>query len=649
MPLRLFAFHHLNIAYSAISEEDRPKIVERCYWPLLRLARKLKLPFGIELTGYTLETIAEIDPAWLAELRSLISDGNCELIGSGYAQIIGPLVPSKVNEQNLRLGHEVYEKLLGKRPKIALLNEQAYSSGLVPIYRNAGYEAIIMEWNNPYKAHPEWDSEWRYFPQVAQGSAKAQLPLIWNKSITFQKFQRYAHGELELDEILAYLKSHVSSQNRALALYGNDVEIFDFRPGRYMTEAPIATESEWIRIERLYAAITAAPEFQLIPPSGVLELGQEPDASNVLKLQSAAHPIPVKKQNKYNVTRWAVTGRGDLDINTRCWRLYESLQVSTEASNEDWRELCYLWGSDFRTHITEARWEKYLERLASFQRRWPDRRSQYTYVSGKPAATSSGVEVTKNKRFIEIDGSRLKIRFNYLKGLALDSFSDVSVNTQALCGTLHHGYYDDIAYSADYYSGHLIFESPGFPKITDLIAVQPVIIKSDNTVEVSATIPSRYGPIEKRWLVNDNQGEVILSYSLNWHGSVVGSLRIGCLTLFPNAFDQHSLHYATHNGGEEKEYFPLVGDNFNHGQHVSFLVSANQAIGMTNGLIEIGDATKRCNLMIDKKLAAVVGLVSNNKIKNTNLTRLFVTAMEIDDTFRSSTLNNFRIELKFSF
>ena len=107
-PLRLYAVFHLNLAYSSIEEDQRPEVVRRCYWPLLRLAREFGLPLGIEATGYTLETIAAIDPSWVDELRRLTAEGPCEFIGSGYAQIIGPLVPAEVNAANLRLGnHDV--------------------------------------------------------------------------------------------------------------------------------------------------------------------------------------------------------------------------------------------------------------------------------------------------------------------------------------------------------------------------------------------------------------------------------------------------------------------------------------------------------------------------------------------------------------
>ncbi len=53
-----------------------------------------------------------------------------EFIGSGYAQMIGPLVPAGMVAANLRLGHVAYREMLGVAPRVALVNEQAYSGGL---------------------------------------------------------------------------------------------------------------------------------------------------------------------------------------------------------------------------------------------------------------------------------------------------------------------------------------------------------------------------------------------------------------------------------------------------------------------------------------------------------------------------------------
>jgi len=138
--LQLFALFHLNLAFSSIEEEQRGEVITRCYWPLLRLAEKYG-PIGIEATGYTLEEIAAREPAWIAKVKNLLADGRIELIGSGYSQMIGPLVPARVNQANLAIGNEIYQRLLGAKPAVALINEQAYSAGLTCFQEIGPFEA----------------------------------------------------------------------------------------------------------------------------------------------------------------------------------------------------------------------------------------------------------------------------------------------------------------------------------------------------------------------------------------------------------------------------------------------------------------------------------------------------------------------------
>ena len=135
--LNVFALFHLNLAFSSIEEEQRADVVKNCYGPLLDLAERHG-PIGIEATAYTLKAIAQCDPAWLKRLAALIQTDRVEFIGSGYAQMIGPLVPAGMVAANLRLGHAAYRELLGVTPRIALVNEQAYSGGLVGAYLDAG-------------------------------------------------------------------------------------------------------------------------------------------------------------------------------------------------------------------------------------------------------------------------------------------------------------------------------------------------------------------------------------------------------------------------------------------------------------------------------------------------------------------------------
>jgi hypothetical protein len=333
--LRLFALFHLNLAFSSIEEEQRIDVIKRCYWPLLNLAEGHG-PIGIEATGFTLEEIATRDPAWITKFRELIANGKAELIGSGYAQIIAPLVPARVTEENLAIGNDVYERLLGIRPHLALVNEQAYSGGLVGLYLDAGYRALLMDWDNPSAHHPEWPVEARYRAERALGSDGRTIALLWTNTVAFQKLQRFAHGDIDAETYLDYLRSQRGVNPRALCCYASDGEIFEFRPGRYKTEENISGH-EWSRLAEAFASIAEEPGFALVKPSEILNtanLKRQP-----LRLESAVCPIPVKKQRKYNLSRWAVTGRDDLGINAACQRIYEGLRDSN-ADRSDWKELC---------------------------------------------------------------------------------------------------------------------------------------------------------------------------------------------------------------------------------------------------------------------------------------------------------------------
>ncbi|RLA34370.1 MAG: glycoside hydrolase family 57, partial [Gammaproteobacteria bacterium] len=106
MQPRAYSVFHLNLAFSSIAEEARSAVIERCYHPLLDLVESAGLPWGIELTGWTLQQVEQIDPGWVERLRGLVDSGQCELIGSGWTQLIGPLVRYAVNVWNQRLGME---------------------------------------------------------------------------------------------------------------------------------------------------------------------------------------------------------------------------------------------------------------------------------------------------------------------------------------------------------------------------------------------------------------------------------------------------------------------------------------------------------------------------------------------------------------
>ncbi len=452
--LNLFAMFHLNLAFSSIEEFERSAVIERCYWPLLAMAAAYG-PIGIEATGYTLEEIEARDPKWLVQLRDLIAGGKVEFVGSGYAQLIGPLVPAKVVAANLRIGNEVYQRILKVRPSLALVNEQAYSAGLVGHYLDAGYRALLMDWDNPAAHHPEWPADARYLPQAALGADGRAIDLLWTNTVAFQKLQRYAHGDIELDDYLDFIGTHISEQQRTLCVYASDAEIFDYRPGRYRTEEAISGESEWQRVAGAFAELRNTQGIRLATPSAALERMKVPTAKPV-RLETSACPVPVKKQRKYNLTRWAVTGRDDIAINAACQRIYAAI-ANAKPRDPAWMELCHLWASDFRTHITEARWKAYCAALHRMETR-------LSTLPPSPPAPIQGTQV--KERFISVATDGLSARLDRRRGLAVKwlAFGD----DVPCIGGLPHGHFDDIALQADWYTGDCVLEQPGEPKITDL-------------------------------------------------------------------------------------------------------------------------------------------------------------------------------------
>ena len=630
--LHLFALFHLNLAFSSIEEEQRGEAIRRCYWPLLDLAQDCG-PIGLELSGYTLEEIAARDPEWIGRARALIAKGRIELIGSGFTQMIGPLVPARVTEWNLKLGNATYEKYLGVRPALALVNEQAYAAGLVDLYLDAGYRAILMDWDNPGAHHPEWPAETRYLPQRAVSPGGRTIGLLWTSTVAFQKLQRFVHGDIALDDYLAHLRGKATDRPRTYCLYASDAEVFDFRPGRYKTEDRIAG-GEWKRLTEAFHAAGIEPGAALVSPSQALSLIGETFANQALHLQSPECPVPVKKQRKYNLSRWAVTGRDDIAVNAACQRIYESL-VASDADADAWKELCVLWSSDFRTHITERRWHGFCGRLKQAEARYAalacrhDGAASARSIPLTPTLSSDGGD---SSRHLQIETSSVFARLDRRRGLAVERLR-FQGHARASVGGLPHGFFDDISLQADWYTGDCVFEAPGEHKVTDLEWCDARVARMPNGgAVVAARIDTPKGAIDKRLSFAGDAPRVDFDLTFHWPDWGKGSLRLGHITLLPDAFDLASLSLTTHNGGKVAETFSLNGRSIEHGAPVSFLVSSSQGLGLTEGWAELGDAKTRIRVTVDRATAPLLGLLTHKRIGDSVFCQLMLSALELDET-----------------
>lgn len=629
-----YLIFHLNLAFSSIAKAARPDVIHSCYHSLLQFIEKTEIPVGIELTGWTLKQIEQIDPDWIRQFKELLQAERCELIGSGYCQIIAPLVPYEVNVWNQRLGLKEYERILGIRPNIVLVNEMAYSKSLVDLYSKFDYHGFIMDRDNVRLALGLDGAPMSAVPTHAQGVTDTVLPVLWADSILFQKIQHYAHGDITKKDYLEYLKKRIAEGETLLPIYCNDAEIFDYRPGRFSQERSIHIEGEWNRLRDLLRLITEQTEIKWISPSQALNINNQSVEPRISRLTSASHPIPVKKQAKYNIARWAMTGRNDLWLNTMCHRIVRHLSHTSNDNEADWRSLCEFWASDLRTHIEEKRWLKMCKALDIFLHK-------HGLVAFKPRSYNTiaslnqgGFEINKESDgiYLSVKTTTIHLTLNMRRGLAIKSLAFKSHDFKPLIGSLPHGYYKSIALGADYYSGNLVAELPTeHTRTTDLDPITPKLNWTDKGLEITGRITTKLGVLKKIIVIDRDLESISIGYIFNTDKQTsISSIRAGIMTFLPEILGD-SVEIITANGGPVQEHF-LLDRNFDHSSVASALVSSSGGFGSTNAeiIIQAGNKGIKFSWAADK--CSCMPLVQYRSYKDGKLLRIFFSISETDDT-----------------
>ena len=725
--LYLYTVFHANLKFSSIPEEQYSLVLDRCYWPMLDLLADYDVKLGMEFPASTLEIINNLDSGFIDALKKYWDNGKCEIIGSGYSQTIFPLIPAKANLMNLLQGNEIYKNILGRKPVTAYLNEQVYSSGLVELYKRVGYENLTMDWDNATKFN-HYPNYYKYKPLVVVGAGNAKMNLIWNNSISFQKFQRFVHGLLPFDEYIQYLNNHYSEkEDRAFLLYGNDLEIFDYRPGQgaflHSTTEP---SNEFGRIRELLDYFEENTFVELITPDQVVRKFK-PEIE--VKLESSEYPVITKKQNKYNVTRWAVCGRENSKINTQCYKLFNKLQdidflntivqKKTEKARIDnlWRELSNLWSSDFRTHTTDEKYMAFRNRLGAAlelsekiftelisqvpieddfilinpnDHDWNDPfaftlQFKHGRFKGDLVVFLDGQEVKTQQEDTEFyrDGSirttkivivlyiqshsivqgKVSIRENSdesrthidterdiietpevnmtlsaLRGATIKELVFPKISDECLIGELSHGYFDDVTFSPDWYSGHAVIYDRSGKKSTDLTdteIIYPDREKCPIRVPVRCKIDMPVGTLWKTYYVYVDKPMVDLVYHFNLSNLFPLSFRLGIATINPRCFNMDHLRYSTINGGEIPEVFYLKGKAVRQDEPVSLDVSTHHCLGATESWVDISDNEKGIAVITKKSQLYSVPLVHYEELKKSFFLRVYTSISEMDDTTES--------------
>jgi hypothetical protein len=493
-------------------------------------------------------------------------------------------------------------------------------------------------------------------PTHAKGTINKVMPVLWSDSILFQKFQHFAHGDISINDYLDYIKRRIDNNEVIFPIYCNDAEVFDYRPGRFSEERVTHIEGEWNRIVKLLKTIDSKSEIEFISPKKALEISSKVNNKIESKLVSTAYPITVKKQAKYNIARWAISGRNDFWLNTMCYRIERYLIKSKNNNHSDWRELCELWSSDLRSHITDKKWKKANNQLnlllkrneinSTINSKYQIGRNYEKLENVIGEYGGSQISLEEENILLCISTKNIMLKLNLRRGLAISSLAFSSHKMEPCIGTLPHGHFSSISLGADFYSGGLLVELPLQRKrVTDLEKVEPkFLINDDGNIEINSEIKTQFGNIIKVIEVSVKDEKVSLSYSFsNWE-KFIGSVRLGVVTLL-NQFSNKNTKIKCSNGGENNEIFDFNGE-FNHTKSASTLVSSSRGLAATSGRIQIQNEGKSLSLQWNPCEGAVMPMLHNTSFNDRTLSRVIFSMKEVDDTVKyPSNIENFSFSI----
>jgi len=637
-----FLFFHFNLFFSSIDEDQRKLIIKKCYYPIIYIAKKSNIPINIEASARTLLEIKKIDKKFIKILKELIIAKKIYFVGSGYNQIISPLVPFEITSKNLEFGNYYYKKILGIRPETALINEMAFSETISEIYFDSGYKNIIIDFENLVLS-PE-DRKNKIPNTFFSNSKKNKINIIYASSYLFQQFQCCIYGDISINKYVHILNKYKNKIDISLPIYSGDAEIFNFRAGRFLAERK-KTHDEWARVYELLDTITKQTGINFL----LISSFKKNKFKNKIYNSSAEAPIIVKKQPKYNISRWAVTGRMDQKINTDCFKIFKNKKkiIQKIGKRNFYERLLDLWASDFRTHITNKRWKRFDKNLKYMLSKIKKEKQEIQINKNNnfnEITTSNNVYFDQEKTLLFINTSKIKIILNLRRGLSIESLAYKSHKFIPIIGTIHSYKTKSIYEGADFYSGHTTHEIMSkMLKITDLNQVKPKIYEDKSVIKIYSIQNLKYSKIAKTIEIKKNSESVIVNTHYKSNKKNIGSVRINNIS-FLNV-NKKKIIYSCNNGGKRNKNYELK-KYFDQSLPPTKFVSTTSGLGCTDSKLNFLIGKNKINFKWDNAKNFVLPSLQYKKIKNQKILRIFFCNQEYDETshpIKSS--YNFKLEI----
>jgi len=609
----IYSVFHFNLFFSSLPIKDRPTVINNCYWPLINMIDRNNLKVSLEIPGSTLKAIKGLDPKLLEKIKELVALDKIDLVASGYIQIIWQLVPKNILDESIKLDREIFIEEFGFYPKIFYLNEQCFSPDLVEYLGDLGFKGVICEYEN---LSINQGISKKFDPSVFVSSSGSEILLIWNSSYWFQMFQRTVQSFTEeaFKDYIGLIKTHVSNSNY-LCLYGSDLEVFNYRPKRFHSETSI-DHDEWAVIERIYKGFSN----HLILVSEIL--GHKKDLLNKYSsdnFSDLAKPVYVKKQKKYNISRWALTGKNDQWINSICIHISNKFD---ELDLIDKELLISLFSSDLRTHIEQDRWSSAVDLIKKLEPK---------VTTLNTAKSDSNNLIIKNTKFYEYCRNNFIVEVN-TENSSLKKLQ-FSNHENPIIGTLDYGYFKDVDYLADFYSFNYLIESKEISRFSDLSNKINSAYEDKQNISLVSESLNPSVPISKEIVISKSEEAVYLSQKNSKLKRLSGYLRACYITFIDQDFVNNATFSYNGVGGVERKL--ILNKNFNHGDRVTNIISSKSLIPVIDGKFNISNTKSSIYFSWDPSISFIMPMASLSLVDGKMLLRICFSVGEMDETFRS--------------
>ncbi|MEM3163128.1 MAG: alpha-amylase/4-alpha-glucanotransferase domain-containing protein [Desulfurococcaceae archaeon] len=195
------------------------RVFENSYKLLLEtLNRYRDVKVSIHISGPLLLTLAERYPDWLSQVAKLAQHGSVELLGGSLGEAILPIIPREDMYAQVREYMELFEELLGFKPKGFWLPERVWEPSIVEALADNGIEYVLIDDSTLYRSGRRREES--MYAWITENSGRRLKVLFIDTEL------RYVLPWRHPDEVISYMASRGDELGDKYLLWGSDAEKF---------------------------------------------------------------------------------------------------------------------------------------------------------------------------------------------------------------------------------------------------------------------------------------------------------------------------------------------------------------------------------------------------------------------------------------